>query len=118
MDWSQKHEGIFTDIMEEEVFKGNRTTTTFMKSSWQYIIEELCAQAKRNCSDSQQRNKFNYLKQKQNEFKALLKEIDIVYYAVTRQVCVIDEVWDRLTRVKHYLEWSLGLLFKNINFLI
>ena len=60
--WTQRRVKNLIDLMEEDVFKGNRSTTTFTKSSWKYIKEELCTQAKRNCSDLQLRNKFNQLK--------------------------------------------------------
>ncbi|KAF4358544.1 hypothetical protein G4B88_015929 [Cannabis sativa] len=45
--WPEKHEEIFIELMEEEVLKGNRNTTTFTKQSWKRINEELYAQAKR-----------------------------------------------------------------------
>ncbi|KAF4388363.1 hypothetical protein G4B88_013200 [Cannabis sativa] len=45
--WPEKHEEIFIELMEEEVLKGNRNTTTFTKQSWKRIKEELYAQAKR-----------------------------------------------------------------------
>ncbi|PON65431.1 Myb/SANT-like domain containing protein [Parasponia andersonii] len=89
--WTQRHEEIFIDLMEEEVIKGNRSTTTFSKPSWKYI-QELFAQNKRGYSDLQLRNKSNQLKQKQNEFKTLLGE------TVTGQVSATDEVWDKLMR--------------------
>ncbi|PON92353.1 Myb/SANT-like domain containing protein, partial [Trema orientale] len=100
--WTQRHKEIFIDLMEEEVIKGNRSTTTFSKPSWKYIREELCAQTKKGYSDLQLRNKFNQLKQKQKEFKMLLGETGIGYNAVTGQVSTTDEVWDKLMQVKYY----------------
>ena len=35
--WSEKSETMFVDLMDEEVAKGNRPTTTFTKTSWNYI---------------------------------------------------------------------------------
>ncbi|XP_062083372.1 L10-interacting MYB domain-containing protein-like [Humulus lupulus] len=97
--WTQKHEEIFIELMEEEVLKGNKNTTTFTKQSWKYIKEELCARAKRNYSDMQLRNKYNQLKQKHKDFKSLLKETGMGYNAVTGEVSATDEVWDKLIRV-------------------
>lgn len=39
--WIQKNEEIFIELMEEEVLKENKNTTTFTKQSWKYIGEEL-----------------------------------------------------------------------------
>ncbi|XP_062085697.1 L10-interacting MYB domain-containing protein-like [Humulus lupulus] len=97
--WTQRHEEIFIELMEEEVLKGNKKTTTFTKQSWKYIKEELCARARRNYSDMQLRNKYNQLKQKHKEFKSLLKENGMGYNAVTGEVSATDEVWDKLIRV-------------------
>ncbi|XP_062089184.1 L10-interacting MYB domain-containing protein-like [Humulus lupulus] len=100
--WTQKHEEIFIELMEEEVLKGNKNTTTFTKQSWKYIKEELCARAKRKYSDMQLRNKYNQLKQKHKDFKSLLKETGMGYNAVTGEVSATDEVWDKLTRVNKF----------------
>ncbi|KAF4366856.1 hypothetical protein F8388_013921 [Cannabis sativa] len=66
--WPEKHEEIFIELMEEEVLKGNRNTTTFTKQSWKRIKEELYAQAKRSHTDTQLRNKYNLLRQKHKDF--------------------------------------------------
>ncbi|KAM6554249.1 hypothetical protein CsatB_015011 [Cannabis sativa] len=77
--WPQKHEEVFVGLMEEEVLKGNRNTTTFTKQSWKHIKEELCAQVKRSYTNLQLRNKYNLLRQKHKDFKSLLKETGIGY---------------------------------------
>ncbi|KAF4357130.1 hypothetical protein F8388_002335 [Cannabis sativa] len=97
--WPEKYEEIFIELMEEEVLKGNRNTTTFTKQSWKRIKEELYAQAKRSYTDTQLRNKYNLLRQKHKDFKSLLKETSIGFSVVTGQVTAPDEVWDRLIRV-------------------
>ncbi|KAF4401527.1 hypothetical protein G4B88_001721 [Cannabis sativa] len=97
--WPEKHEEIFIELMEEEVVKGNRNTTTFTKQSWKRIKEELCAQAKRSYTDKQLRNKYNLLRQKHKDFKSLLKETGIGFSVETGQVTAPDELWDRLIRV-------------------
>ena len=45
--WSQKDE-IFINLMEEEVIKGNRSTTTFSEFAWQCILISLYARTKMN----------------------------------------------------------------------
>ncbi|XP_062103744.1 L10-interacting MYB domain-containing protein-like [Humulus lupulus] len=97
--WTQRNEEIFIELTEEEVLKGNKNTTTFIKQSWKYIKEELSARARRNYSDMQLMNKYNQLKQKHKDFKSLLKETGMGYNAVTGEVSATDEVWDKLIRV-------------------
>ncbi|KAF4372768.1 hypothetical protein F8388_000935 [Cannabis sativa] len=99
--WPQKHEEVFVGLMEEEVLKGNRNTTTFTKQSWKHIKEELCAQVKRSYTNLQLRNNYNLLRQKHKDFKSLLKETSIGYSEVTGQVTAPDKVWDRLIRVNN-----------------
>uniref|UniRef100_A0A9I9EK42 Myb/SANT-like domain-containing protein n=1 Tax=Cucumis melo TaxID=3656 RepID=A0A9I9EK42_CUCME len=41
--WSNKSEALFVDLMDEEVAKGNRPTTTFTKTSWNYMRSKLNA---------------------------------------------------------------------------
>uniref|UniRef100_A0A9I9EHF1 Myb/SANT-like domain-containing protein n=1 Tax=Cucumis melo TaxID=3656 RepID=A0A9I9EHF1_CUCME len=41
--WSNKSEAFFVDLMDEEVAKGNRLTTTFTKTSWNYMKSQLNA---------------------------------------------------------------------------
>ena len=98
--WSQKDEEVFINLMEEEVIKGNRSTTTFSKSAWQRILVSLCAKTKKSYTEGQIKNKFNQLRQKQKDFKRLLQETSIGYNAVTGQVTASDDVWDKLIRVK------------------
>ncbi|KAF4357000.1 hypothetical protein F8388_011016 [Cannabis sativa] len=97
--WPEKHEEIFIELMEEEVVKGNKNTTTFTKQSWKRIKEELCAQAKRSYTDKQLRNKYNLLRQKHKDFKSLLKETGIGFSVPTGQVTAPDELLDRLIQV-------------------
>lgn len=39
--WPQNFESIFIDLMDYEISKGNRSTTTFFQTSWQTFINEL-----------------------------------------------------------------------------
>ena len=96
----RRYEEIFIDLMEEEVIKGNRSTTTFSKSAWNRILLNLCARTKKSYTDIQIRNKFNQLKQRQKDFKLLLQETGIGYNATTGQVTVLEDVWEKLMLVK------------------
>uniref|UniRef100_A0A9I9ELQ0 Myb/SANT-like domain-containing protein n=1 Tax=Cucumis melo TaxID=3656 RepID=A0A9I9ELQ0_CUCME len=41
--WSDNNEALFVDLIDEEVAKGNRPTTTFTKNSWNYMRSQLNA---------------------------------------------------------------------------
>ncbi|CAL9007036.1 unnamed protein product, partial [Prunus brigantina] len=43
--WPENNEVIFIDLMDEEISKGNRSTTIFSTTSWQTMISELHTRA-------------------------------------------------------------------------
>uniref|UniRef100_A0A9I9EA29 Myb/SANT-like domain-containing protein n=1 Tax=Cucumis melo TaxID=3656 RepID=A0A9I9EA29_CUCME len=73
--WSNKSETLFVDLMDEEVAKGNRPTTTFTKTSWNYMRSQLIASAEYNYSHDQLKNKFNKLRQMYKDFKKILSDM-------------------------------------------
>ncbi|XP_050939356.1 L10-interacting MYB domain-containing protein-like [Cucumis melo] len=73
--WSNKSETLFVDLMDEEVAKGNRPTTTFTKTSWNYMRSQLIASAGYNYSHDQLKNKFNKLRQMYKDFKKILSDM-------------------------------------------
>ena len=60
--WAQNIESHFITLMEEEVKKGNRQTTTLTKSAWKHIREALKAKFGKEYSMEQFKNKFNQLR--------------------------------------------------------
>ncbi|OMO51148.1 hypothetical protein CCACVL1_29981 [Corchorus capsularis] len=94
--WSIEKEKIFIELMEEEVKKGNRPTTTFNKEAWKTIRIELSKQAKFNYTELQLRNKFNQLRSRHTNFTKLLKETGIGYVAATGQVIGTEDTWQHL----------------------
>lgn len=74
--WSFKNETIFINLMEDEVAKGNRPTTTFTKTSWTYIKEQLYVKTGYAYSHEQLKNKYNSLRHRYKEFKKLLSDIN------------------------------------------
>uniref|UniRef100_A0A9I9E8K2 Myb/SANT-like domain-containing protein n=1 Tax=Cucumis melo TaxID=3656 RepID=A0A9I9E8K2_CUCME len=73
--WSNKSEALFVDLMDEEVAKGNRLTTTFTKTSWNYMRSQLNASTRFNYSHDQLKNKFNKLRQIYKDFKKILSDM-------------------------------------------
>ncbi|RWW76387.1 hypothetical protein BHE74_00015527 [Ensete ventricosum] len=97
--WPDEIEERFIYIMEAEVNKGNRTSTTFSKPAWRAIEETLNGQTKRNYTYTQLRNKFNQLRTRQKDFANLIKETGVRWNPVTGSVSATDEVWERLYKV-------------------
>ncbi|WOL07279.1 L10-interacting MYB domain-containing protein [Canna indica] len=97
--WPDEIEERLIVIMEAEVSKGNRTSTTFSKPAWRAIEETLNAQTKRNYTYAQLRNKFNQLRTRQKDFSNLIKETGIHWNPVNDTVSASDEVWERLYKV-------------------
>ena len=60
--WPTKSEVIFIDLMDEQVAKGNRSTTTFKREVWNYILEELKNRTGYSYNHEQLKNKFNNLR--------------------------------------------------------
>ncbi|URE05047.1 hypothetical protein MUK42_20284 [Musa troglodytarum] len=100
--WPDEIEERFIYIMEAEVNKGNRTSTTFSKPAWRAIEETLNAQTKRNYTYTQLRNKFNQLRTRQKDFANLIKETGVRWNPGSGSVSATDEVWERL-----YKRWDL-----------
>lgn len=97
--WPDEIEERFIMIMESEVAKGNRTSTTFSKSAWRTIEETLNVQTKRHYTYTQLRNKFNQLRTRQREFSNLIKESGLSWNSMTGSVSASDEAWERLYKV-------------------
>ncbi|URE05044.1 hypothetical protein MUK42_20284 [Musa troglodytarum] len=97
--WPDEIEERFIYIMEAEVNKGNRTSTTFSKPAWRAIEETLNAQTKRNYTYTQLRNKFNQLRTRQKDFANLIKETGVRWNPGSGSVSATDEVWERLYKV-------------------
>ncbi|KAH7661163.1 Cytochrome c/b562 domain-containing protein [Dioscorea alata] len=94
--WSTEREKILIELMEEEVKKGNRPTTTFTKEAWKTIRSELSKNAKFNYTENQVRNKFNQLRSRHTNFGKLLKETSVGYVATIGQLIASEEIWQRL----------------------
>lgn len=109
--WPDDIEERFIAIMEEEVNKGNRTSTTFSKPAWRAIEATLNAQTKRHYKYIQLRNKFNQLRTRQRDFANLIKEPGIRWNPATGTVSASDEVWERLYKVTNTERLFLDKLF-------
>ncbi|KAL2938004.1 L10-interacting MYB domain-containing protein [Bienertia sinuspersici] len=80
--WNENIESYLISLMEEEVKRGNRPTTTLIKQAWRTVKQKLKEKTKRSirCKD----------------FSKLLQESRIVYNPVTYQLSVEDAVSKRL----------------------
>ncbi|CAN0907361.1 hypothetical protein LINGRAHAP2_LOCUS24763 [Linum grandiflorum] len=88
--------------MIEEVKKGNRTTTTFSRTGWANIIQGLKDKfPHKKYNKDQLKNKYNQLRQKQKNCKAIISETRMGYSAETGKLTALEDVWERLSAVHH-----------------
>lgn len=106
--WSSNVESYFITLMEEEVKKGNRRTTTLTKGAWRYIREELKRKFDREYTYDQFKNKFNQLRARWKNFTTLLKmEVGLGYNSSTGQIIATNDQWKKLCE-----KYKFGKQFK------
>ncbi|KAI4351057.1 hypothetical protein L6164_005444 [Bauhinia variegata] len=95
--WPPNVESYFIDLMEEEVRKGNRQTTTLTKAAWRHINIELKRKFGKEYTPVQFKNKFNQLRGIWREFDSLLKmESGLGYNSITGHIIATDNQWKKL----------------------
>ncbi|XP_050938834.1 L10-interacting MYB domain-containing protein-like [Cucumis melo] len=100
--WSNKSKALFVVLMDEEVVKGNRPTTTFTKTSWNYMRSQLNASTGYNYSHHQLKNKFNKLRQIYKDFKKILSDmIENGWDPLLGTINLEEEQWNELFKVNN-----------------
>ncbi|KAL6532314.1 hypothetical protein OROGR_014284 [Orobanche gracilis] len=95
--WPQNIESCFIGLMDEEVKKGNRQTTTLTRDAWRRIKEELKTQFGKEYTNDQFKNKFNQLRGKWKDFNNILKlESGIGFNASTGIIYATEDEWKKL----------------------
>ncbi|KNA16172.1 hypothetical protein SOVF_091330, partial [Spinacia oleracea] len=94
--WNENIESYLISLIEEEVKKGNRPTTTLTKSAWKTVKQNLKEKSKKDYSQEQLKNKYNQLRQRWKDFNKLKEETGIGYNAVPYQLKAEDVVWKKL----------------------
>uniref|UniRef100_A0A9I9EHI2 Myb/SANT-like domain-containing protein n=1 Tax=Cucumis melo TaxID=3656 RepID=A0A9I9EHI2_CUCME len=86
--------------MNEEVAKGNQPTTTFTKTSWNYMRSQLNASTRYNYFHDQLKNKFNKLRQIYKDFKKILSDmIGNGWDPLLGTINLEEEQWNELSKV-------------------
>ncbi|XP_057440266.1 uncharacterized protein LOC130732176 [Lotus japonicus] len=95
--WPPNIESYFIGLMEEEVKKGNRQSTTLTRDAWRRIREEMKIQFGKEYTYDQFKNKFNQLRGKWKDFNNLLKmKTGIGYNSATGQIIATNDEWKKL----------------------
>ncbi|XP_020249398.1 uncharacterized protein LOC109826789 [Asparagus officinalis] len=97
--WPEEIELYFIDLMKEEVKKGNRHTTTFTRTSWKFIEDELKKKSGKEYPHEQLKNKFNQLRQRWRNLKSLLTDTAVGYTVSTGQISATEDVWKNYMRL-------------------
>ncbi|XAR59720.1 hypothetical protein NMG60_11015664 [Bertholletia excelsa] len=100
--WTASEEKLFIQLMVKEVFKGNRSSTTFSKEAWKLIEHEFCEKTNKRYNNSQFRNKFNQLRIRYNEFSKLAKEPGFSLDPMHTALIASDAVWEAHIKVNKY----------------
>ncbi|CAN0904937.1 hypothetical protein LINGRAHAP2_LOCUS23380, partial [Linum grandiflorum] len=96
-------EEVLIGLIVEEVKKGNQTTTTFHKIGWKNIKQGLKDKFKKEWTHNQLKNKYNQLRQRHKNCKAILGETGMGYIASTEKFNAPEDVWDRLKVISKFL---------------
>ncbi|KAL2930437.1 L10-interacting MYB domain-containing protein [Bienertia sinuspersici] len=94
--WNESIESYLICLIEDEVKKGNRPTTTLTKPAWKFVRQKLKEKTNKDYSQDQLKNKYNQLRAKWKEFSKILEETGIGYNAVTHQLSTKDAIWKKL----------------------
>lgn len=97
--WNDNIESFLISLIEDEVKKWYRPTTTLTKPAWRFIKEKLKEKTKKDYSEEQLKNKYNQLRQRWKDISKILEETGIGFNAVTNQLSAEDTVWKKLYEV-------------------
>ncbi|KAA8550353.1 hypothetical protein F0562_002037 [Nyssa sinensis] len=96
--WTALEEKFFIQLMVKEVYKGNRSSTTFSRKGWKHIEQEFCEKTNKRYNNSQFRNKFNQLRTRYHDFSKLLKEPGFSWDPVLSTAAATDAVWESVIK--------------------
>ncbi|KAL2934587.1 L10-interacting MYB domain-containing protein, partial [Bienertia sinuspersici] len=94
--WNKSIESYLICLIEDEVKKGNRPTTTLTKPAWMFVRQNLKEKTNKDNSQDQVKNNYNQLRAKWKEFNKILEETGIGYNAITHQLSAEDVNWKKL----------------------
>lgn len=98
--WTNNNEKKFILLVEEDVMKGNKPKTTFLRPAGHCTREALTAQTRKNYDNTQLRNKFNQLRTSQKDCSNSIKEKGNSWNSRTGTVTATDEMRQCLYKVK------------------
>ncbi|PWA37432.1 Myb/SANT-like domain-containing protein [Artemisia annua] len=90
--------------MAKEVKRGNRHSTTFSRSSWSVIKEELYEKTNKKYNHAQFRNKYNQLRIHYIWFTNILSKPGFTWEPVLGTAVANDDVWESYLKV-NYTFW-------------
>ncbi|KAL2892985.1 L10-interacting MYB domain-containing protein [Bienertia sinuspersici] len=94
--WNESIETYLIGLIEDEVRKGNKPTTTLTKPASKFIRHKLKEKTNKDYSQDQVKNKYNQLRAKWKEFSKILEETGIGYNVVTYQLSAKDAICKKL----------------------
>ena len=109
--WPEKNLSIFIGLMEEEVKKNNRPTTTFTKIFWAYMKEQMKKETGFGYTHDQLKNKFNQLRAVYRDFKKLVTSTGAGWDPALKNVVLSPKTWE--SKIKVQSEATFRYIFCN-----
>ncbi|XP_059650485.1 uncharacterized protein LOC132296293 [Cornus florida] len=99
--WCDAYQEKFMLLMEEEVRKGNRTSTTFNPIGWTHIVDAMLVEIGKKYTKDQCKQKFNTIRALYKDCKQILSETSVGYNSETGMIELEAERWGRLCKHVH-----------------
>ncbi|KAI3989067.1 hypothetical protein MKX01_033103 [Papaver californicum] len=115
--WTENMDTIFTDLMVEQVFKGNRMNNIFNKKAWKYIHDEFNRQTGLNFNRKQLKNHHNVLRRIYGNVRSLLDQEGFSWDETNCMVIAENELWEKSAKGHPEVETIRikgCLLYKNL----
>ncbi|XP_042502478.1 L10-interacting MYB domain-containing protein-like [Macadamia integrifolia] len=94
VNWTQAEADEFVKLMIDNIKKGNKTNSTFIKSSWTDIKERLELVVSQTFTRERLQNKMNKMHTDYRNFKKLLETTGFGWNPITKTATTDDKVWE------------------------
>ncbi|XP_030481628.2 L10-interacting MYB domain-containing protein [Cannabis sativa] len=98
IDWSECMEQFFTELLLEQVHKGNKIGRVFKKKSWVCMISSFNSKFGVQYSRYVLKNRYNILRRHYNNIQILLSQEGFKWDKVQKKVVADDVIWDHYVK--------------------